>query len=159
MRKTFTILVLLLVVAACKNTDSNKNDKINASQWLLGKWQSKSTDGYLQETWKKVNDSTFQATSYYIKEEDTLHFETITLQQKGEELTYSAAVKGQNDDKPVAFKLTTATEKQLVFENPKHDYPQKISYTQTTPNNLVAKISGIQQAKPTSEQFSMKKIK
>ncbi|MDD2821923.1 MAG: DUF6265 family protein [Flavobacterium sp.] len=159
MRKTFTILVLLLVVAACKNSDSNKNDKIKASQWLLGKWQSKSTDGYLQETWKKVNDSTFQATSYYIKEEDTLHFETITLQQKGEELTYSAAVKGQNDDKPVAFKLTTATEKQLVFENPKHDYPQKISYTQTTPNNLVAKISGIQQAKPTSEQFSMKKIK
>ena len=88
-----------------------------------------------------------------------MHFETITLQQKGEELTYSAAVKGQNDDKPVAFKLTTATEKQLVFENPKHDYPQKISYTQTTPNSLVAKISGIQQAKPTSEQFSMKKIK
>lgn len=160
MRKTFTILVLLLVVAACKNSDSNKNDKIKASQWLLGKWQSKSTDGYLQETWKKVNDSTFQATSYYIKEEeDILHFETITLQQKGEELTYSAAVKGQNDDKPVAFKLTTATEKQLVFENPKHDYPQKISYTQTTPNSLVAKISGIQQAKPTSEQFSMKKIK
>jgi hypothetical protein len=159
MRKTFTILVLLLVVAACKNSDSNKNDKIKASQWLLGKWQSKSTDGYLQETWKKVNDSTFKATSYYIKEEDTLHFETITLQQKGEELTYSAAVKGQNDDKPVAFKLTTATEKQLVFENPKHDYPQKISYTQTTPNNLVAKISGIQQAKPTSEQFSMIKIK
>jgi hypothetical protein len=160
MRKTFTILVLLLVVAACKNSDSNKNDKIKASQWLLGKWQSKSPDGYLQETWKKVNDSTFQATSYYIKEEeDTLHFETITLQQKGEELTYSAAVKGQNDDKPVAFKLTTATEKQLVFENPKHDYPQKISYTQTTPNNLVAKISGIQQAKPTSEQFSMIKIK
>lgn len=159
MRKTYTILVLLLVVVACKNSDSNKNDKIKASQWLLGKWESNSTDGFLQETWKKVNDSTFQATSYYIKEEDTLHFETITLQQKGEELTYSAAVKGQNEDKPVAFKLTSSIEKQLVFENPKHDYPQKISYTQISPYSLVAKISGIQQAKSSSEQFTMKKIK
>ena len=81
------------------------------------------------------------------------------MQQKGEELTYSAAVKGQNNDKPVAFKLTTQTEKQLVFENPKHDYPQKISYTQITSDSLVAKISGIQQGKPSSEQFSMKKNK
>jgi hypothetical protein len=74
-------------------------------------------------------------------------------------LTYTATVEGQNDDKPVAFKLTTATEKQMVFENPKHDYPQKISYTQITPDSVVAKISGIQQGKPSSEQFSMKKIK
>ena len=98
----------------------------------MGNWENKSVDGNLTENWKKVNDSTFQAQSYFIKEKDTLHFESIILQQKGENLTYTATVKGQNNDKPVAFKLTTATEKQMVFENPKHDYPQKISYT---PNN------------------------
>ncbi|MFV8392631.1 DUF6265 family protein [Flavobacterium sp. LB2P6] len=154
-----TLILLLLVIVSCKNYDSNKNEKIKAASWLLGNWENKSADGNLSETWKKVNDSTFQAESYFIKEKDTLHFETITLQQKGEELTYNAAVKGQNNDKLVSFKLTTATDKQLVFENPKHDYPQKISYTQITPENLAAKITGIQQGKPSSEQFSMKKIK
>ena len=154
-----TLILVLLVIVSCKNSDSNKNEKIKAASWLLGNWENKSADGNLSETWKKVNDSTFQAESYFIKEKDTLHFETITLQQKGEELTYNAAVKGQNNDKPVSFKLTTATDKQLVFENPKHDYPQKISYTQITPENLAAKITGIQQGKPSSEQFSMKKIK
>ncbi|MFV5702726.1 DUF6265 family protein [Flavobacterium sp. XS2P12] len=154
-----TLILLLLAIVSCKNSDSNKNEKIKAASWLLGNWENKSADGNLTENWEKVNDSTFQAQSYYIKEKDTLHFESITLQQKGENLTYTAAVKGQNDDKPVSFKLTTATEKQLVFENPKHDYPQKISYTQITPDSLVAKISGIQQGKPSSEQFSMKKTK
>ncbi|MFE3848850.1 DUF6265 family protein [Flavobacterium sp. LB3P45] len=154
-----TLILLLLAIVSCKNSDSNKIEKIKAASWLLGNWENKSADGNLTENWEKVNDSTFQAQSYYIKEKDTLHFESITLQQKGEDLTYNAAVKGQNDDKPVSFKLTTATEKQLVFENPKHDYPQKISYTQITPDSLVAKISGIQQGKPSSEQFSMKKIK
>ena len=152
-----TFLLLLLAIVSCKDLDAK--EKIKAANWLLGNWESKSVEGNLTENWKKVNDSTFQAESYFIKEKDTLHFESITLQQKGEELTYSAAVKGQNNDKPVAFKLTTATEKQMVFENPKHDYPQKISYTQITPDNLVVKISGIQQGKPSSEQFSIKRIK
>lgn len=154
-----TLILLLLAIVSCKNSESNKFEKIKAANWLLGNWESKSVDGNLTETWKKVNDSTFEAQSYYVKEKDTLHFESITLQQKGEELTYSTAVKGQNNDKPVTFKLTTATQKQIVFENPKHDYPQKISYTQITSDSLVAKISGIQLGKPSSEQFSMVKIK
>lgn len=154
-----TLLLLLLAIVSCKSSESNKFEKIKGANWILGNWESKSADGNLTETWKKVNDSTFHANSYFIKEKDTLHFESITLQQRGEELTYSAAVQGQNNDKPVAFKLTTATEKQMIFENLKHDYPQKISYTQISPDSLVAKISGIQQAKPSSEQFSMKKIK
>ena len=154
-----TLLLLLLAIVSCKESDSNEKDKIKAARWLLGNWENNSADGNLSETWKKINDSTFQAQSYFIKEKDTLHFETITLQQKGEQLTYSAAVKGQNEDKPVSFKLTTGTEKQLVFENPKHDYPQKISYAQITPDSLVAQISGMQQGKPSSEQFSMKKTK
>ncbi|MDI5898437.1 DUF6265 family protein [Flavobacterium yafengii] len=154
-----TLILLLLAIVSCKNSDSNKNEKIKAASWLLGNWENKSADGNLTENWEKVNDSTYQAQSYYIKEKDTLHFESITLQQKGENLTYTATVKGQNNDKPVAFKLTIGTEKQLAFENLKHDYPQKISYTQITPDSLVAKISGIQQGKPSSEQFSMKKIK
>lgn len=153
-----TLIMLLLAIVSCKN-DSNKNDKIKVSEWLLGKWENKSAEGNLEETWKKVNDSTFQGLSYYIKAEDTLHFETITLQQIGDELTYIATVKGQNNDKPVPFKLSGETGKQLVFENPKHDYPQKISYNQITADSLVAKISGVQQGKPSSEQFSMKKVK
>lgn len=153
-----TLIFLLLAIVSCKNSDANEKEKIKAANWLLGNWESKSVEDNLTETWKKVNDSTFQAQSYFIKEKDTLHFESITLQQIGEELTYSAAVKGQNNDKPVIFKLTNTTEKQMVFENPKHDYPQKISYTQITPDSLVAKISGIQKGRPSSEQFSMKKI-
>ena len=154
-----TLILLLLAIVSCKNSDANEKDKIKAAHWLLGNWENKSADGNLSETWKKVNDSTFQAQSYFIKEKDTLHFESITFNKKEKNLTYTATVKGQNNDKPVTFKLTNSTEKQLVFENPKHDYPKKISYTQITEDSLVAEISGILEGKPSSEKFSMKKIK
>lgn len=153
-----TLILLLLTIFSCKESDANELEKMKAANWILGNWENKSVDGNLSETWKKVNDSTFEAQSYFIKEKDTLHFESIILQQKGEELTYSTMVKGQNEEKAVAFKLTTTTEKQLVFENPKHDYPQKIIYSEINPDSIVVKISGIQQGKPSSEQYSMKKI-
>jgi Domain of unknown function (DUF6265) len=156
MFQKITLLLLFSVFFSCKN-NANKNDKIKAAQWLIGKWENKSKDGNLEETWKKVNDSTLQATSYFIKEGDTLHYETVILQQNGEDLIYNATVQGQNDDKAVAFKLNTEIEKQLVFENLKHDYPQKISYTQVTKDSLLAKITGIIDGKATSEQFPMKK--
>jgi hypothetical protein len=152
-----TLILLFLAIVSCKNSEATEKDQIKTANWLLGKWETKTADGDLSESWKQLNDSTFQAESFFIKDKDTLHFESIILQQKGEDLFYNATVKGQNDNKAVAFKLTTKTEKQLVFENPKHDYPQKITYSLITKDSLVASISGVQLGKPSSEKYGMKK--
>lgn len=160
------ILFILLIVSfvSCKKSDSNsaedtEKEKIKTARWLIGTWENKSAEGNLKEIWNKVNDSTYEGQSYFIKGKDTIHFEKIQLQQKGEELTYSPTVRGQNDDQPVTFPLTNASDKELIFENPKHDYPQKISYNNISKDSLIAEISGIQSGKPSSEKYLMKKIK
>ena len=81
----------------------------------------------------------------------------IQMKQKGEELFYISTIKGQNNDKPITFKHNDNIEKQLVFENPKNDFPQKISYSKITKDSIFIQISGIQQGKSSSERFSMKK--
>ncbi|UQD56356.1 DUF6265 family protein [Flavobacterium sp. K5-23] len=152
-----TLILLLLAIVSCKKSASKEYEKIKIANWLIGTWENNSAEGNLSETWKKTTDSTFQAQSFFIKGKDTLHFETINLNQVDEGLEYNAQVKGQNNDKSVRFALTASTENQLVFENPKHDYPQKITYTKINKDSLVAEISGIQQGKPTSEKYPMKK--
>lgn len=152
-----TLLLLLLAIVSCQKTETTEKNQIQTSNWLLGKWATKMAGGNLSESWKQLNDSTFQGKSFFIKGKDTLHFESITLQQKGKELFYHATIKGQNENKAVTFKLTTKTEKQIVFENPKHDYPQKITYTLINKDSLVASISGVQLGKPSSEKFGMKR--
>ncbi|PKB15663.1 DUF6265 family protein [Flavobacterium sp. 5] len=151
-----TLILILLAIVSCKNTEATEKDKIKTANWLLGKWDTKIDDGNLSENWKQINDSTFQGESFFIKGKDTLHYESIVLQQKGEELFYNAKVKGQNEDKAVPFKLTLGNEKQLVFENPKHDYPQKIIYSLIKKDSLTATISGVQLGKTSSEKFGMK---
>jgi hypothetical protein len=152
-----TLLLLLLAIVSCKKAEPTEKNEIKIANWLLGKWDAKTADGTLSESWEQVNDSTFQGKSFFIKGKDTLHFESIILEQKGEHLFYNATVKGQNENKSVPFKLTTKTDKQLVFENPKHDYPQKITYTLISKDSLVASISGVQLGEPSSEKFGMKK--
>jgi hypothetical protein len=155
-QKTIFIMLLLAVVS-CQKKESVEKDKIKAAEWIIGNWENKSPEGILNENWKKVNDSTFSATSYFIKEKDTLHFETIVLAQKGETLTYIATVKGQNDGKPVTFSSTSETENKFTFENSKHDYPRKITYLKGADNNFTVEISGKLQGKVTTERFVMVK--
>ncbi|MEZ7498936.1 DUF6265 family protein [Flavobacterium sp. Arc3] len=164
MYKKITFLVLITIFVSCKKTDSddsdkNEKDKIKTARWMQGQWENKSTDGTLTETWKKVNDSTYNGQSFFLKGKDTIHYETIVLQQIEDQLSYNANVRGQNQDKPVAFLLTETKENQLVFENPKHDYPQKISYTKVSKDSLVAEISGIQSGQPSSEKYIMIRTK
>ena len=157
MKNTVAILILLLALTSCQK--SKEVSKIVGNDWLLGQWENKSPEGNLFESWKKVNDSLFIGQSYFIKEKDTLHFEKIELQQKGENLLYVTTIKGQNNDKPLTFARNPEMKKVLTFENPKSDYPKKIVYKTIAKDRILIEISGIQQGKPSSARYSMKKTK
>ncbi len=155
MRQFFLFLSVSLLLFSC--TNNSKNEKIKASQWLLGQWKNTSEEGIIAENWSQPNDSTLIATSFYIKEEDTLHFENIILKEKEGELVYETTIKGQNNDKPILFPLLSETENELIFENLQNDYPQKIKYQRNSKSGITISVSGKQAKKIVSEQFKMTK--
>jgi hypothetical protein len=157
MKITAVLFILVLALSSCKKP--NEGSKILVADWLPGKWENKTADGNLLEIWKKTNDSIYDGASYFIKGKDTLHFETIQLIQKGEELLYISTIRGQNNDKPAIYKLLNSTEKQLVFENPKIEYPKKIVYIQISKDNLGIEISGTQVGKPSLDKYKMSRMK
>lgn len=143
-----------LTLVSCQNKSKKKFDKLEKMNWLIGNWEEKLPEGTLKEIWTMENDSTFSGDSYFITK-DTVHFESIKLIQKAEELTYVTTVVGQNNDDPVPFKLTSDDNNTYSFENSAHDYPQKISYKKVNETNLVTSISGKQQGKQSLESYSM----
>lgn len=159
MFKKITFLLLTLSLFSCNPSGKTEKDKIKAAHWLLGKWENKTSDGTLSEIWEKVNDSTFEGESYFVKSQDTIHAESIILQQKGEQLSYKTIIQGQNGNKPMIFPLTEEAENLFVFENHKQDYPQKIQYKFISKDRFSAEISGIQASKPFAEKYLMTKIK
>jgi Domain of unknown function (DUF6265) len=158
MKNIYTLaFVALLTIVSCKKTENSAKDKIKTADWLIGNWENQLEQGTLSESWEKANDSTFNGKSFFIKDKDTLNNETIVLSQKGNDLFYIPVVQGQNNNEPVIFKMTKADAKQLIFENPKHDFPQKISYTKITNDSIVAAISGVVNGKTEGESYPMKR--
>ncbi|WP_396174136.1 DUF6265 family protein [Flavobacterium sp.] len=156
--KNVIVIVVCVLFNSCQNKSEKNFEQLEKMNWLIGNWENKMDDGILSETWKKENDSTFSGESYFIiNKKDTVHSETIILRQIKDELIYSPTVKGQNNDESVDFKLSSESENTFVFENPKHDYPQKIVYKKVDENSLIATISGIQQGKQSTESYPMKK--
>jgi len=45
----------------------------------------------------------------------------------------------------------------LIFEKPKHDFPQKITYNKISNDSLIAGISGMKDGKESKEKYPMKK--
>lgn len=155
MKKLLCILSLFFLISCKKDSSKNQFAKLEKMNWLIGNWEQTLPDGILIETWTKQNDSTFSGNSYFINTKDTVHFESIKIVQTAQDLKYIATVVGQNNEKPVAFKLTSDIDNAFTFENFAHDYPRKISYKKVSNTRLIASISGMQQGKDSTETYSM----
>ncbi len=150
----------IVAICSCGNSSKSTSEQtspIASTNWLLGHWQNVSAHGTYIETWSQLNDSVYTAESYYIMENDTPSMETIRLEQHGTDLFYIPTVDDQNNNQPVTFKLTKTSDKQLVFENPEHDFPKSIVYSLINADSMVASISGPKGGKQDTLFFPMKR--
>ena len=107
---------------------------------LEGMWKMNTKKGAICEEWKKMDKNYLQSKGYMIKDNDTLVNERVALTRTKEEIFYTSTVEGQNDKKPVAFKMTVASGNTFIFENPEHDFPKRIVYTLLSADSLHAFI-------------------
>jgi len=66
-------------------------------------------------------------------------FLRMTANENGQ-LVYIALPSRQ---KETSFVLVRATEKEMVFENLQHDFPQRIIYRRVTADRMAARIEGL----------------
>jgi hypothetical protein len=161
-------VILLSLHFSCNPKENKSITTGNASfqnlqslQWMLGSWQNQTAEGIFTETWTKLNDSIYRGTSVFLNGEDTLFSEEISLEQRGLDVFYIPIVSDQNNGEPVIFKRTDFVENkeaiklEAIFENPGHDFPNKIKYWAPTPDSLIAEVSG----NGKKELFSMVRLK
>jgi hypothetical protein len=152
------VVAIMCFILFCSYTLTQKTE-INKTEWLVGTWENKTQNGSIYETWAKQSEVELAGKSYMLKEKDTIVFETIRLLQENNNLFYIPKVKNQNDYLPVRFAAKTVSDKELVFENPSHDFPQIISYSKINADSLVAEISGTKNGKERKQKFPMRRVK
>jgi hypothetical protein len=132
---TFLGVILLMAM--------NGKDSMEPFKWVLGEWQMDRKSGSMIESWKQVNDSSYEGASFSISTEGGKKMiEEMKLVYRLKGYHFISAVPGQNKELPVSFLIKDFSDKHFVAENPAHDFPRRISYALKKPDSLHAWIDG-----------------
>lgn len=82
-------------------------------------------------------------------------FEFLRIEQRDGSLVYKAMPGGRP---ATDFPLKSATDKKIIFENPKHDFPRRIIYWREG-DKLCARVEGTMQGKEAGEQWCWSRLK
>jgi hypothetical protein len=117
--------------------------------WMTGCWTISSPARTVTEFWLPPAGGTMLGVSRTVVKEKTIEYEFLVLRSGADGLEYVATPSRQTQ---TIFKATKVGRGEVVFENPAHDFPTRITYRQTD-GGIVATIDGMMNGKPRAIDF------
>jgi hypothetical protein len=136
-----------------KNMEGNKLSGLNR---LAGQWEGIHGSGVYHEEWEIVNETVMKGRAYLIKKGEIINNELLKIHCDETGLYYTADVS--HNSAPVSFKMTSSGINVNVFENPSHDFPQKITYEINENVSLKATVEAVKDGKTRKIEYNLRKI-
>jgi len=124
--------------------------------FLAGCWRGGDKVQFLEEQWTKPAGHSMLGVGRTIKDGKTEFYEFLQIRERSDGIFYIAEPNGE---KAVSFKLVKVNDSQAIFENPQHDFPQRIIYQRAIDGSLQASLEGTESGKPKRVEFSMKRVR
>jgi hypothetical protein len=142
-------LLLISAVLAGGSGNAQSNARIEEAAWLAGCWSIALPDGVIEEHWLSPAGGAMLGLSRTIRGGRMTEFEFISIRVVNGRLSYVAIPSRQTE---TVFPLVQFSSNTLVFENPEHDYPQRITYRKDS-DGLTARIEGNTGGKHRSSDY------
>src|SRR5262249_29619264 len=111
-----------------------------SGSWMSGSGQTAGGRAQVEEHWTRPAGGSMIGMNRTVVNEKTVEFEFLRVEQRGNEIFYVASPNGRCP--ATDFKLTRLSGQQAIFENPEHDFPQRIIYQKLSDGPLKASIDG-----------------
>ena len=123
------------------------------AEGLLGEWLHAGTDDtWVHEQWRREGEEGLVGLGFVMSGNDTVFIEELAIQWGGGDAYYAARIPTQNRGEFVHFQLTSSLPDSLVFENPDHDFPQRIVY-RLEDGGWHVRVYGLQDGAEREEEF------
>ncbi|MFZ1699985.1 MAG: DUF6265 family protein [Pyrinomonadaceae bacterium] len=149
---TITALSILALPVLAQDTKQNAT----ALSWMSGCWETTGTGLATTERWGKATDNLLIGTSQTVRGTKSVAFEFLRVINNGNGLIYVAQPSSAKES--TSFPAVRMSANEVVFENPTHDFPQRVIYRLDKPDSLFARIEGKQGEKEMGIDFPMKKV-
>ena len=91
--------------------------------------------------------------SHTVADGKTVEFEFMQIREEANgQIRFIARPSGQPE---TTFQLIKGSAREVIFENPQHDFPQRVIYRLESDGSLVGRIEGISKGKEKSIDFPM----
>lgn len=141
------------VVLACIAAGAAAAEPVDSLGWLSGCWQHDGAERGSEEMWSEAAGGTLFGFSRTVRDGRTVAFEYLRIVTGADgSLQYIASPSGQ---RTTAFTLVASDAHSVSFENPDHDFPQRIAYRLLPGDRLLATISGTIDGRERVVEFPM----
>ena len=130
--------MLLLTLLALLAPQSPAPPTVKDVAWIAGCWDSTRGGRHVIEQWMAPEGGTMMGVSRTTAGDKTAEWEFLIIRQGPQGLDYVAKPSRQPE---ATFTATRATNSEVVFENPAHDFPKRIIYKREG-DALTASIEG-----------------
>lgn len=116
----------LLPIALCLSLQTTpRAPGIDDVSWLTGCWEYSSGGQTVEEHWMAPRGRTMVSVGRTVKGDTLVEFETVVIRELDGRLAYEAHPSGQAS---AVFLSRSVGNREVVFENLEHDFPQRIGY-------------------------------
>lgn len=138
-RNVLGAIILVAGFASTSIAQVSSEQTLARLAWMSGCWQRAAGARIVEEQWMTPRSTIMLGMSRTVNNGKLVEYEQIRLSADGERVTYSAAPSGQS---LADFQSTHVSDSLLVVGNPRHDFPQVISYRRISRDSLLARIEG-----------------
>lgn len=121
--------------------------------WIAGEWELVDGERTTVEHWLPLAGSTMMGVSHTYDAKETHFFEFLRITSQHGKIAYVAQPGG---GEPVPFLAVEVADGKAVFENQKHDHPQRIRYERTE-KGITATISLLDGSKATEYAYKKRR--
>lgn len=145
---------LLLVIALAPAEAAAPSSSIQDLAWLSGCWASVGGEAGSGETWTAPAGGTLLGVGRTVKDGKTVAHEFMQIRETGPgQIAFIALPSGQSE---TSFPLVRLSGQEAVFENPQHDFPQRVIYRRDG-SFLTGRIEGREGGGTKGIDFPMKR--
>lgn len=124
--------------------------------WLAGCWAAEGGEAGSGEQWLPLAGGTLLGVGRTVRNNRTVSHEFMQIRTNAEgKVAFVASPSGQ---KEATFLATSLTGQAVTFENPQHDFPQRVIYRALAGDRLAARIEGMRNGVARGIDFPMARV-
>ncbi|CAN5383742.1 DUF6265 family protein [soil metagenome] len=127
---------------------------ISQVAWLKGCWIQAKPNSVVEEQWMGPGGGVMLGMARTLRDGKLRDYEFIRVVETDGSLAFVAKPLNQDE---ATFPLKSLTVDQVVFENPAHDFPQRVIYRRTGADEIIGRIEGNIEGQARSVDFPYKR--